>query len=166
MNGFEPTVSVVILCYNLGAYLDQAVQSVLDQTLKDFEIIIIDDGSPDPATRRLFTCCQRPKTRILRTENRGQAEARNLGVREARGRYITCLDADDMFEPKFLERTVEVLESDPSIAFASCWLTASGEAQFLWSPTTCDFPHLLAEDTVCTASLTRKEALVEAEGTI
>jgi len=55
VESIKPTVSVVIPCYNLGAYLDQAVQSVLDQTFQDFEIIIVDDGSTDPATRYLFT---------------------------------------------------------------------------------------------------------------
>ena len=160
----NPTVSVVIPCYNLGAYLDQAVQSVLDQTFQDFEIIIIDDGSTDAATRHLFTSYGRPKTRILRTPNQGLAKARNLGIEEARGCYISCLDADDLFEPDFLTRTVEVLEADPSLAFASCWLKAFGDQNFEWSPNGCDFPWLLVEDTVCTAALTRRAALVEVGG--
>lgn len=160
----EPRVSVIIPCYNLGAYIDQAVQSVLDQTFEDFEIIIIDDGSTDPATRRLLDNYRRPKTRILRTLNRGLAKTRNLGIREARAPYVTCLDADDMFEKNFLERTVEVLDADPSIAFASCWLTAFDEADFLWNPDSCEFPHLLAEHTVCTAALTRSDAIEKVGG--
>ena len=164
MKAINPTVSVVIPCYNLGAYLDQAVQSVLDQSFQDFEIIIIDDGSTDPVTRHLFTSYRRPKTRILRTLNQGLAKARNLGIEEARGCYISCLDADDLFEPDFLRRAVEVLEVNPSLAFASCWLKAFGDLNFEWSPTSCDFPWLLVEDTVCTAALTRRDALVEVGG--
>ena len=164
MRTTSPTVSVVIPCYNLGAYLDQAVQSVLDQSFEDFEIIIIDDGSTDPVTRHLFTSYKRPKTRILRTLNQGLAKARNLGIEEARGCYISCLDADDLFEPDFLRRTVEVLEANPSFAFASCWLKTFGEHSFEWSPTSCDFPWLLVEDTVCTAALTRRDALAEVGG--
>jgi glycosyltransferase involved in cell wall biosynthesis len=160
----KPTVSVVIPCYNLGAYLDQAVQSVLDQTFQDFEIIVIDDGSTDAATRYLFTSYGRPKTRILRTPNQGLAKARNLGIEQAWGRYISCLDADDLLEPDFLARTVEVLEADPSLAFVSCWLKAFGDQNFEWSPNGCDFPWLLVEDTVCTAALTRRAALVEVGG--
>jgi glycosyltransferase involved in cell wall biosynthesis/peptidoglycan/xylan/chitin deacetylase (PgdA/CDA1 family) len=160
----NPTVSVIIPCFNLGAYLDQAVQSVLDQSFEDFEIIIIDDGSTDPVTRHLFTSYRRPKTRILRTLNQGLARARNLGIEEARGCYISCLDADDLFEPDFLRRTVEVLEANPSFAFASCWLKTFGERNFEWSPNGCDFPWLLVEDTVCTAALTRREALAEVGG--
>jgi glycosyltransferase involved in cell wall biosynthesis/peptidoglycan/xylan/chitin deacetylase (PgdA/CDA1 family) len=160
----NPTVSVIIPCYNLGAYLDQAVQSVLDQTFQDFEIIIIDDGSTDPVTRHLFTSYRRPKTRILRTANQGLAKARNLGIEEARGYYVSCLDADDLLEPDFLQRTVEVLGADQSLAFVSCWLKAFGDLNFKWSPNSCDFPWLLAEDTVCTAALTRRAALVEVGG--
>ncbi|MGB5685430.1 MAG: glycosyltransferase family A protein, partial [Candidatus Electrothrix sp.] len=160
----DPKVSIIIPCYNLGAYLDQAVQSVLDQTYQDFEIIVIDDGSTDPVTRFLFASYQRRKTRIIRTENQGLANTRNLGIREACGQYISCLDADDMLEPQFLERTVQVLDENTDIAFASCWLTGFGEADFQWNPTICAFPHLLAEDTVCTPALTRKEAILEAGG--
>jgi GT2 family glycosyltransferase len=74
------------------------------------------------------------------------------------------LDADDLFEPDFLRRAVEVLEANPSFAFASCWLKTFGEHNFEWSPTGCDFPWLLVEDTVCTAALTRREALIEVGG--
>ena len=61
----SPLVSVVVPCFNLGAYLDEAVQSVLDQTFQDFEIIIVDDGSDDPVTRSLLVH-RRPRTRIVR----------------------------------------------------------------------------------------------------
>ena len=160
----RPTVSVIIPCYNLGEYLDEAVQSVLNQSFQDFEVIIIDDGSTDPATRHLFASYQRPKARILRTENQGLAKTRNLGIKEARGRYISCLDADDLLEADFLRRTVEVLESDPSLTFVSCWLKGFGETHFDWNPVTCEFPHLLAEDTVCTPALMRREALLQVGG--
>ncbi|HEX9287644.1 MAG TPA: glycosyltransferase family A protein, partial [Thermoanaerobaculia bacterium] len=108
--GSPPTVTVVIPCYNLGAYVSEAVQSVLDQTYSDFEILLIDDGSTDPVTRHLFASYRRPRTRILRTENQGLARTRNLGIREAAGRYVSFLDADNLLEPAFLERTVPLLE--------------------------------------------------------
>jgi glycosyltransferase involved in cell wall biosynthesis/SAM-dependent methyltransferase len=164
MRASAPAVSVIIPCYNLGGYLDQAVQSVLEQTYEDFEILIIDDGSTDPATQHLFASYERPKTRIIRTQNQGLAKARNLGIGEAKGHYVSCLDADDLFEATFLERTVEVLESNPSFAFASCWLKTFGESEFLWHPTTCEFPHLLAEDTVCTAAVMRKDNVIAVGG--
>jgi glycosyltransferase involved in cell wall biosynthesis/peptidoglycan/xylan/chitin deacetylase (PgdA/CDA1 family) len=163
-SGRPPTVSVVIPCYNLGAYLDQAVQSVLDQTFTDLEILVVDDGSTDEATRHLFVSYRRPKTRIIRTENRGPAAARNRGLREARASYLCFLDADDLLEPTFLDKAVAVLEEDPRLGFASCWLRAFGDASYRWSPLSCDFPVLLAECTVCTAALQRREAVLAAGG--
>ena len=64
MSEYAPSVTVVIPCYNLGAYVNEAVQSVLDQTYSDFEILLIDDGSTDPVTRHLFASYRRPRTRI------------------------------------------------------------------------------------------------------
>jgi GT2 family glycosyltransferase/SAM-dependent methyltransferase len=159
-----PAVSVVIPCFDLGAYLDEAVASVLAQTRDDAEILIVDDGSEDPATKHLLASYRRPRTRIIRTANRGLASARNTGLEEARGRFVSFLDADDLFEPRFLELTIGRLEADDSLAFASCWLTAFGARQFSWQPARCDFPWLLAEDTVCTAAPVRRDALLAIGG--
>jgi glycosyltransferase involved in cell wall biosynthesis len=82
----------------LGAYLDQAVQSVLDQSFEDFEIIIIDDGSTDPVTRHLFTSYRRPKTRVLRTLNQGLAKA-NLGSWGWKIKDVDCKRMSNMTLP-------------------------------------------------------------------
>jgi GT2 family glycosyltransferase/SAM-dependent methyltransferase len=160
-----PTVSVVIPCYNLGAYLDEAVASVLGQTFQDVEILIVDDGSDDPATRHLLAAYRRPRTRIVRADHSGlPAVPRNIGLEQATGRYVSFLDADDVLEPRFLEATIGRLEADPALAFAGCWLTAFGQRTFSWEPEDCDFPWLLAEDTVCTAAPTRRDALMAVGG--
>jgi glycosyltransferase involved in cell wall biosynthesis/peptidoglycan/xylan/chitin deacetylase (PgdA/CDA1 family) len=159
-----PKVSVVIPCYNLGPYLDQAVQSVLNQTIQDFEIIIIDDGSTDPATCHLFASYRRPKTRILRTSNQGLAKARNLGIAEAKGVYICCLNVDVLPEPAFLERSVQMLDSDPSSAFVSCWLKGSEGSAFDWNPSACEFPCLLVENGVRTPTLMRRDTVWQLGG--
>jgi len=164
MSERAPTVSVVIPCFNLGAFLDEAVQSVLDQSFQDFEILIVDDGSTDAATRHLLTSYRRPRTRVLRTQNRGRCLARNLGIEQARARYVTCLDADDVLEPRFLEVTVSALEAESSLGFASCWNRAFDGADYLWSPASCDFPRLLAECTVFSAIVTRREHLLALGG--
>ena len=67
----EQTIAVVIPCYNHGRYLEEAVDSVLSQSWQDFEILIINDGSTDPETNRLLDSWNRPRTRVVRTENRG-----------------------------------------------------------------------------------------------
>ena len=110
----EPKVSIVIPCYNLGQYLDEAVKSVLNQTFQDFEVIIINDGSTDHGTNKLLCNYHKPKTSIYHTPNRGLPAARNYGIERASGQYICCLDADDKFHQKFLEKSFRVLETDRS----------------------------------------------------
>src|SRR5262249_6198083 len=125
-----PKVSVIIPCYNLGQYVDEAVQSVLDQTFQDFEIIIVNDGSTDPATNRLLSDYDRPQTRVITTDNRGLAAARNLAAAHATGEYICALDADDRLERPYLEKAVRILDDDAEIAFVSCWLRTFGEEEW------------------------------------
>src|SRR4051812_33220552 len=90
-----PLVSVIIPCYNHGAYIDEAIQSVLAQTLQDFEILVLDDGSTDPDTIALFASRTWPRTRLFRTENGGLAKARNFLLARCSGKYLCALDADD-----------------------------------------------------------------------
>ena len=95
-------VSVIIPCYNQGAYLNEAVESILAQSYRDFEIIVVNDGSTDEETNRLLSGYDRQQTRVLHTENQGLSSARNNGIREAQGEYILPLDADDRIDPTYL----------------------------------------------------------------
>lgn len=159
-----PKVSVLIPCYNLGRYLDEAVDSVLAQTSQDFEILIVDDGSTDPATRSLLDGYTRPKTRVIRAPHGGLAVARNLAVANTTGGYLCALDADDRLEPTYFEKAAQVLDSDPAVTFVSAWLRAFGDEEWDWKPERCDLPALLHEDPVLTAALVRREAVVAVGG--
>ena len=159
-----PKVSVIITCYNLGQYLDEAVDSVLSQAWQEFEIVIVDDGSTDAATVALLADYCRPKTRVIRAPHRGVSAARNLGIASATGVYLCALDADDRLEPTYFAKAVGALEADPSITFASCWLRTFGDEEREWKPERCDFPTLLWEDTVLTAALVRREAVLAVGG--
>jgi len=86
-----PKVSVIIPCYNQGQYLDEAVDSVLNQTFEDFEIIIVNDGSTDDFTNNLLVNYHKPKTKVISTQNQGLPSARNNGIKIASGEYICCL---------------------------------------------------------------------------
>ena len=155
----RPTVSVVITCFNLGQYVDDAVDSVLAQTRRDFEIIIVNDGSTDPATNDLLDDYRRPQTRVVRTENRGLAAARNLGITLSRGAYLCALDADDRLAPTYFEKAGQMLDDDHSLTFVSSWLETFGEETWVWKQSRCDLPTLLAECTVSTAALVRAAAV-------
>jgi glycosyltransferase involved in cell wall biosynthesis len=159
-----PAVSVIVTCYNLGQYLDECVDSVLGQTYQDVEILIVDDGSTDPVTRSTLAHYARPKTRVIQTEHRGIAAARNTGVEQSTGQYLCILDADDRLLPTFFERTISVLSHDPTLTFCGTWLRTFGEEQWEWTPTRCDIPTLLWEDTVLTAAPVRRDAVLDIGG--
>jgi len=103
-----PTVSVVIPAYNAARYVQAAVDSVLGQTFRDVEVLVVDDGSTDGTGAVLS---RYGKTiRYLRQENSGVSAARNWGIQESTGRYVGFLDADDTWFPKKLDRQIAALE--------------------------------------------------------
>ncbi len=99
-----PTVSIVIPTYNCAKYIKGAVESILAQSYKDYEIIIVDDGSTTDNTKEVLTpYIEKGLVRYIYQENSGVSAARNKGIEEAKGKYIAFLDADDLWEPGFLE---------------------------------------------------------------
>jgi GT2 family glycosyltransferase len=159
-----PRISVIIPCYNLGRYIDEAVDSVLAQTRSDCEIIVVNDGSTDAETNEVLARYDRPCTRVLVTPNRGVSAARNTAMAEARGDYVCALDADDRLHPAFFEKAGAVLDREPSITFVSCWLEMFGDDSSIWRQQRCDLVTLLYECTVATPALTRRRALVAVGG--
>ncbi len=151
-------------CFNHGPYVDDAVDSVLAQNRDDVEIIIINDGSTDPGTNERLRRYDRPHTRVVETEHRGLAAARNRGLREARGRYLCTLDADDRLAPGYFDRTTRLLDDRDDLTFVSFWLETFGDEEWTWRQQRCDFPTLLAECTVCTAALVRRDAVMAVGG--
>ena len=112
-------VSVVIPCYRQGHFLSAAIESVLAQSHPAFEIIVVDDGSPDETGRIAAAYAARdPRVRCLTQPNRGLASARNAGLAAARGKYVVFLDADDLLLPEALAAGVASLERNPGCAFA------------------------------------------------
>jgi glycosyltransferase involved in cell wall biosynthesis len=109
----NPTVSVIIPAYNRAQWIGASIQSVLDQTYTDYEIIVVDDGSTDDTAEviRAFT----DRVRYVYQENGGAAAARNRGMRESRGEYLAFLDSDDLFMPEKLQKQVEYLQHNPHI---------------------------------------------------
>jgi teichuronic acid biosynthesis glycosyltransferase TuaG len=107
----SPLVSVLMPAYNAGRYVAESIESVRAQTLQDWELVVVDDGSADDTgevVRRLAEADAR--VRYVRRPNGGQAAARNTGLGEARGRLVAFLDADDLWLPEKLEAQIEVLE--------------------------------------------------------
>jgi glycosyltransferase involved in cell wall biosynthesis len=116
----SPVFSVLIPTYNRPKLLAQAIDSVFSQTIQDFECIVIDDASPQPAH-----IPNDPRIRLVRRDmNGGPPAARNTGLEHARGRYVTFLDSDDLFTPDRLAIALEGLERAP---VALCWTAFLGD---------------------------------------
>ncbi|HEX7088472.1 MAG TPA: glycosyltransferase family A protein [Vicinamibacterales bacterium] len=158
-----PRVSVVVTCCDLGEYLDEAVGSVLAQTVPVSEIVVVNDGSTDAATCRLLADYRRERTRVLHTERRGLPAARNAGARETTGEYLCMLDADDLLEPTYVERSLAALQADPELGFASHWLRAFGIDSWEWTPPRIALPGMLLVNPVNGAALMRR-AMFDALG--
>lgn len=109
-------VSVVIPVYGVEAYITHTMQSLQNQTFRDFEIILVDDGSPDQSIAVAKAALENSDLtyRILTQENSGQGVARNTGVAAAKGEWIYFLDSDDVIQPQTLERMLELTEEYPA----------------------------------------------------
>ncbi len=136
----EPRVSVVMAAYNVGRYLSQAVDSILAQTLADFELIVVDDASTD-ATRSVLESYSDPRIRALyNPSNLGQSVSRNKALAAAHGNYIAILDADDIALPTRLEKQAEWLDRHPEIGLLGSYAVTIDEqgnehARWDYSPT-------------------------------
>lgn len=112
----EELVSIITPVYNGGRFLAETIESVLEQTYPCWEMIIIDDGSTDNSAWIAQEYATRDaRIQLLRQANGGSASARNNGIRQARGRYIALLDADDVWEPRFLESQLALLKAKGAV---------------------------------------------------
>lgn len=164
--------SVVIPLYNKEHYIENTIRSVLNQSFRDFELIIVDDGSKDDSYKNVQKI-KSEKIHLIHQDNQGVAVARNTGVNQAQGEYVAFLDADDYWYPNYLE-TIDALidlfsESD---IFVTSYRIVMGNNKYHFSAHLSDEPTLLpsywityknAYDTVWTsATVIRKEAIIKA----
>jgi glycosyltransferase involved in cell wall biosynthesis len=120
-------VSVVIPYYRLDRYIEESLRCVLEQTYPRLEVVIVNDGSFRAQDALVLELAQRHRVRLFTQPNSGLGAARNAGIKQSRGHYVFPLDADNVAEPEFVERCVDVLEADESLAYATCWLQYTDE---------------------------------------
>lgn len=162
----NPAISVIIPCYNHGEFLNEAVESVLAQTFRNYEIILVDDGSTDAETLQIFDSLKikYPQIRTIHQPNGGPSNARNNGIRASRGEYFLPLDSDDTIDPRMLEKCLTVMSVDSKLGFAYTYTHFFGAVDFIWKNPGYNFYDLLwaNQSTVC--ALVRKKAWEEAGG--
>lgn len=159
-----PAVSVVIPCFNQGQYLPESTGSVLDQTITDWEIVVVDDGSTDPGTLKVLEHAQHPKMRVVRSANQGLAAARNLGISHATGRYILPLDCDDRIAPTYLEKAVARLDADPGLGIVYCQAEFFGSQTGRWNLPPYEFPRSIFEPAIFCSGVFRRADWQECGG--
>lgn len=167
-----PKVSVVITAYNAAPFISEAVDSVLQQTFTDFEIIVVNDGSPD--TRKLEEVLAFYSNRIVyvKQPNKGTGAARNTGIRQARGEFIALLDGDDLWEPEYLQVQLGIIEQNSNIAVVYSNALHFGEGHSVGrtfmdvcpSEGEVTFESLLVEQCNVMVSVTARRAAIVAAG--
>lgn len=144
-----PLVSVIVTCYNYGAYLNQVLTCLKAQSWRNFEIILIDDGSTDPETIARIDALkklQQPNLKVIQQSNQGVIAARNNAIAIAQGKYILPLDADDTIDKLFLEKCLLFLENSPEYFFVYTWTHSTGADDFIWETKNSSPVYLLEEN--------------------
>ena len=124
-----PLVSVVIPAFNVSAYIAETLESVFAQSFENFEVIVVNDGSPDTPALEAAIAPHRDRIVYLAQPNAGPSAARNTGIRQARGTYIAFLDGDDLWLPNYLVEQVALLNADPTLA------VVYGDVEIVGDPT-------------------------------
>ncbi len=135
----EPNISFIVPVYNVEKYLEKCVQSILEQSIKDLEIILINDDATDSSLDICHQLASREnRVRIFSQNNQGQAVARNLGLQLARGKYISFIDPDDWVHPEMAEKSISALELSAAdfVNFRMAFVGEDGMTKHVMTPFT------------------------------
>jgi len=139
----------VVPYHNLGTYIADTIASIVASSYRPLEIVVIDDGSDDPAS---VAALERESLRysdllrVVRCARGGLARARNLGAHTARGEFLAFVDADDLVDPSFFGRAIDVLQRYDNVSFVYSWVRFFGDAEGCWPTWNAEFPLLLAHN--------------------
>lgn len=115
-----PLISVIVPVYRVEKYLERCVKSILSQTYKNLEVILVDDGSPDQCPAICDACAEKDvRVKVIHQENKGLSGARNAGIDAASGEYLAFVDSDDYVNPHFIEELYQLLQ-DTGCAIGQC----------------------------------------------
>lgn len=152
----KTSVSVIMPCYNDGAYIAEAVASIDLPGQPDVELIVIDDGSDDARTIEALKGLSGERIRVLHTAHIGPSGARNEGIRHAAGAYILPLDADDRIDAAYIRRAQAVLEREPEVGVVYCHADLFGERKGRWDLPDYSFERMLVENLVFVTAMFRR----------
>jgi glycosyltransferase involved in cell wall biosynthesis len=151
-----PLVSIVIPCYNLGAFVDEAIDAARAQTWRPIEIVVADDGSDDPRTVARLAEIEGGGVTVVRIAHAGPSAARNAGIGAAHGKYVFTLDADDRIAPTLIARAVDFMERDDNIGIVYSQVEFFGTMSGVWNLPAYRFPDILLGNMIPSAGLFRR----------
>ena len=163
----NPLVSVIIPCYNQAHFLTEAVESIINQTYTNWEIVIVNDGSPDnieEIANLLIEKYSSKNIRLFSKNNGGLSEARNYGIQQAIGEWILPLDCDDYFHTEFLSNAIELIHSNPNLNLIFSNMQEFGLNEGEWLPEEYSVPTLLRFNTFPYASIYKKALWTNSNG--
>lgn len=156
-------VSVIIPCFNQGKYVKEAINSVLNQTYENIEIICINDGSVDNTAEIITSLADKYKILFFNfKENKGVIHARNFGIDASTGDYILPLDADDTIEPTYVEKAVKILDEKPEIGIVYCKAKKFKKKSKIWKLKEYKFESFLYRNCIFNCALFRKSNFLQA----
>ena len=164
-----PRVSVIVPCYNTANFVSATLESVFAQTYTDYEIIVVNDGSPDTVELERVLAPWADRIVYVKTTNQGLAGARNNGIRASKGELIALLDSDDLWEPNYLDVQVRKLDENPSadVVYPNA-LIFGGEPEarshFIASTGEVTFTSLIQETCVVMVSVLARRSALERAG--
>ncbi|OHB79357.1 MAG: hypothetical protein A2Z25_15860 [Planctomycetes bacterium RBG_16_55_9] len=159
-SGCPIKISVIVPCYNQACYLPQAVESLIRQTYMNWECIIVNDGSTDDTVEvanQLIAKYPDRQIRFIDKLHSGVSDTRNVGIEVATGEWILPLDSDDMFEPGFMQRAVDIVEREPKVDIVFSNVQEFGASHGQWIPDEYSRQQVMVTDTMPYASFYRKE---------
>ncbi|MFD2659288.1 glycosyltransferase [Paenibacillus thailandensis] len=154
-------LSIVIPYYNLGEYLAETIQSALATNYTPIEIVIVNDGTNDDNSIKVLDQYRNhSKIRIIDIQNRGLANARNVGAINSKGEYIAFLDADDLIEPEFYPKAINILNQYKNVSYVYSWLKYFGNSHDVWPTFNTEFPYFLASNMLAAFVVVRKSDFI------
>lgn len=151
-----PEISVIIPCYNLSKFIDETLDSVLNQTFQNYEIVVVNDGSTEEETINKLYSLNHSKITVLHTSNQGLASARNTGIKQAQGKYILPLDADDKIASTYLEKARKILESDENIGIVYCLAAFFDKETIKWDLPEFSLAEMILNNVIFCSAFFRK----------
>ncbi len=155
--GEKDLLSVVIPYYNLGITLPETIESIKESTYDKYEIIIVNDGSTDEESIKVLDQYKEDnKIRIINIENKGLANARNVGAKEAKGEFVAFIDADDKIDKTFYTKAINILHQYKNVSYVYSWVQYFEGSTAVWPTFNVHIPYLLCANMLAAFVVIRK----------